>query len=112
MFDILSKRATNELICHTHDHKNKYTTTCCTVARFVEALALVHASWPISGSILIKGLIAVYFAGCCITHGGMLMLLNVTSYNTIGRTVLFNHGVNARVRTKSIIIPRMAYELG
>src|SRR6478609_5308167 len=35
----------------------------------------------------------------------MLMLSNVTSYNTIGRTLLFNHGVNARVRTKSIIIP-------
>ena len=33
------------------------------------------------------------------------MLLNVTSYNAIGRTVLFNHGVNARIRTKSIIIP-------
>src|SRR6478609_3383984 len=41
----------------------------------------------------------------------MLMLSNVTNYNTIGRTVLFNHGVNARVRTKSIIILQMAYEL-
>ena len=79
--------------------------SCGTVARLVEALVLVQVPWPISGSTLSLGLNCSILCWLLYYTGDMLMLLNVTSYNTIGRTVLFNHGVNTRVRTKSIIIP-------